>query len=118
MRKMLVTAIACLFLVSMFQTGADGQAYYRTEFSKKYKTELAGTKLTCGVCHANGGKNKKKRNDYGSAVQKALGAKKVKDKAKISKALDEAAKKESHMKGKTFGDLIKAGTLPAEPEKK
>jgi hypothetical protein len=118
MKKVFSVAVVCLFLVSMFQSGADGQATYRSEFAKKYKKEYGTTKLTCGVCHADGGKNKKKRNNYGLAVQKALGAKKVKDKAKINKALDAAAKVESHIKGKKFGDLIKDGKLPAEPEKK
>ena len=118
MRKVLSVAVICLFAVSMFQSGAEGRAQYRGEFAKKYAKELGKTKVTCGACHLDGGKNKKKRNNYGAALGAAVVKKNQKDKAIIGKALDAAAKKESHIKGKSFGDLIKEGKLPGEPEKK
>lgn len=117
MRKIFGVAVICLFVVSIFQSGADGRPQYRAEFEGKYKGDLGTTKVTCGACHPDEGKDKKKRNNYGAAFEKIV-AKNEKDKDAINKALDEVAKKDSHVKGKTFGDLIKEGKLPAEPEKK
>jgi hypothetical protein len=67
--------------------------------------------VKCGVCHV--GASKKNRNDYGKAIVKALDGKKaVKDKDAIVDVLKTAAK-EKNSDGKTYGDLLDAGELPA-----
>jgi len=57
--------------------------------------------------------NKKKRNNYGMALRKALGKKNVKKSDVIKKALKSIESGKSAVAGKTFGDLLKAGKLPA-----
>jgi tRNA U54 and U55 pseudouridine synthase Pus10 len=98
--------VACSLSIS----GAQARKQDNTEFKKKYSKDLKGQTLNCGVCH---GKSKKMCNNYGKAVEKHLKAKNVKG-AAVGAALDKAAKDPSHEKGKTFGDRIKAGMLPAE----
>lgn len=73
----------------------------------------------CNVCHE--GMDKKKKNEFGTAVGKFLkkgdfagdGAKYKGDEAdkKIAEGLDEAIK-EKHSGGKTYKDLIESGKLP------
>lgn len=106
---------ACLFAFAvMSTTQLVGQMHYAKElykldedFAKKHGK--AG-KISCAVCHPS--KSKKDRNNYGAAMTKALGAKKVKDLVKIKAALEKIAKEKSATEGKTFGDLIKKGELP------
>lgn len=105
---------ACLFAV-MLATSSEVSARptYKSAFEKAFP-ELAkkhgkNNKLTCAVCHPV--KDKKKRNDYGVAMTKALGKKNEKDKDKLKEAL----KKTGEMKnkdGKTYAELIKDGKLP------
>lgn len=108
---MLATAVAlCLSIGSP----AAARPNYNKAFQAKYPDLAAAKEAKCGVCHA--GMDKKVRNDYGKAVGKALGAKKVTDATKIDNALDTAAGEASAISGKTFGDLIKDGKLPASKE--
>jgi hypothetical protein len=74
-----------------FPGAANGRLQYYGEFAEKYadKKKLFES-IKCGVCHGQNGANKKKLNDYGTAVGKALGGKNVKDKETIQKALKEA----------------------------
>jgi len=111
---------------------ADARPKYLKGFKKEYKdlvkklkkqskaeTDKAKKKklkVNCFVCHY--GKKKKNRNDYGDAMGKALGKKKVKEADLIEKALKKIEKGKSSVKGKTFGDLIKAGKLPGTAPKK
>lgn len=109
----------CLFAFAvMTSTQSVGQLQYAKElykldedFGKKHGKS---GKVSCAVCHPS--KSKKDRNNYGAALTKALGAKKVKDTEKIKKALEKVAKEKSATEGKTFGDLIKAGELPGTKE--
>ena len=57
--------------------------------------------------------DKKEKNNYGAAFGKALGAKNEKDGEKIKAALIKAEGEKSAVDGKTFGDLLKDGKLPA-----
>jgi hypothetical protein len=100
-----------LAIVSVVQLGnqADARQPYFKAFVAKYP-DFKGADGKCNICHK--GTEKKNRNDYGAAVGKALGAKNVKDVDAINTALDTAAKDPSPVDGKTFGDLIKDGTLP------
>ncbi len=111
MRKLVscvvIVAVAGLMLLSQ---PAQARMEYFNAFKGKY-SNLSKENLDkkCGICH---GANKKMRSDYANAVEKALGAKMVKDMEKINKALDEAAKGDAG-DGKTYGDLLKDGKLPA-----
>ena len=118
MQRVIAGAIVFSAVVSLFCSGVEGRPQYRAEFGKKYSASLLGQKLTCGVCHFDDGKDKTKRNNYGKAVEKHLGAKNVKAPNAIDAAFDKAGLDPSLEKDKTFGDRIKAGLLPAEPELK
>jgi len=109
--------LTCAF-VFIGQKSVHARAQYKAAFEKAYpdlKKKL-GKKVSCAVCHPT--KKKKERNNYGAAVGKAVfskavgGKKNEKDKDKLKKALEAAAKEKSATKGKTFGDLIKDGKLP------
>jgi hypothetical protein len=99
-------------------TEVDARPKYKELFEQKYPG-LAGevAKVKCGVCHPPGAEEMKKvRNDFGQALGKALGAKNVADNDAITKALSSIEAEKSATEGKTFGDLIKAGTLPGKNE--
>lgn len=82
------------------------------ELAKKHGTN---GKLSCAVCHP--GKSKKDRNNYGVAFGGKLEKSNETDAAKITAALEAAAKLDSATKDKTFGDLIEALELPGTDEK-
>jgi len=91
---------------------AEARPQYLKAFTQKYsKVAEQAMTLKCGVCHGSSGKNKKVVSDYGKALAKALGAKNVKGEEELSKALDEAGEKDAG-DGKTYKDLLEAGTLP------
>lgn len=114
-------ALFGLMLVAS-QNSAEARPQYlkhKTEPEKSFLGMYPDVKeaetLKCGVCHPE--KSKKVRNNYGKAIQKALGDKKNEmDADKIAAALKEAEKAPSGTEGKTFGDLLKAGQLPDPPE--
>lgn len=96
----------------------DARPKYKETFEKKYPA-LAGevNKVKCGVCHPpNAAEKKKVRNNYGQSLQKALNAKNVGNVEVIMKALTAIEAEKSASEGKSFGDLIKAGTLPGKNE--
>lgn len=85
---------------------------YNKEFWVHYAKQInAHAGVKCVACHE--GTDKKNRNIYGKAVKDALGESGVKDPAKIKAAFDKVAKEKSAIDGKTFGDLINDGKLPA-----
>ena len=95
---------------------------FQEEFVSLYAPEgspLAAEveRVKCDVCHV--GKDKKERNVYGQALDERLDKKADKnDKEKIRKMLEEVAALPSDPAkpdSPTFGDLIKAGKLPAAP---
>jgi len=102
-----------LLLVGLNQ--AQARPKYRSVFKKAYPKVASSNKVTCAVCHVvvNKKVNKKKRNNYGTALMKALGKKNVKKTDAINKALKKIESAKSAVAGKTFGDLLKAGKLPA-----
>jgi hypothetical protein len=109
---------------------------FKIAFEKRYTEEngneefkAAVKKEACNVCHVKGEK-KDERNAYGEALSKLIPGeaqqrlKDASDKAteeeKILKELEEAFVKvetqkvdEKKADSPTFGDLLKAGTLPA-----
>lgn len=114
-RAVVVFSLAAAGLLIVAIQSAQARPQYKSSFEKKYTSvaEKNGKngKLTCTVCHPE--KDKKVRNNYGDALTKALGKKNEKDKGAIDKAMDDAATKPSAVSGKTFGDLMAAGMLPA-----
>ena len=70
-------------------------------------------KTKCNVCHEPTQKSKKFRNAYGAELAKIM-TENEKDEAKVVEALDTVAKEKSCVDGKTYGDVIKEGKLPAE----
>ena len=122
MRKILKVRTVCMFAaavaVAMLSVNLE-KAQARPNFPGVFAKQYPGLKdqvkkVKCAVCHPKKDNKKKKiRNNYGKALKKALGATKVKDKKKIAAAMEKIEKKDSAVKGMSFGDLIKAGKLPA-----
>lgn len=90
------------------------------EVDPEFRTAVR--KAGCFVCHVKGEKKEEARNEYGNALHEYLDAEnfdKERIKAepeKVEKEILEAFKKVAEKKskdGKTFGDKIKAGSLPA-----
>lgn len=112
MRKVgvLLCAAAAIAIVSN-GTPAQARPQYNKNFKDTYGKKVGDEKVNCGVCHGEGGKNKKVVSDYAKAFGEALGGKNIKDDAKIVEALNETAKKE-YEPGKTYGALLEKGELP------
>lgn len=99
-------------------TPVDARPKYKAMFEEKYPG-LAGevAKVKCGVCHPPGAAEKMKvRNNFGQALGKVLNAKNVSENETILDALAKIEAEKSGTEGKTFGELIKAGTLPGKNE--
>jgi hypothetical protein len=118
-RSMAFLVVAAVLVVTA--QDASARPKYLSVVNSKY-TDLAkkvGTdgKLACTLCHpAKDNAKKKIRNNYGAAVGKSLDKTNEMDEDKIKKALDKAEGEKSATDGKTFGDLIKDGTLPGTDE--
>lgn len=111
--KNLMFVLASVAIVGLFSAApqqAEARPQYLKAFTGKYDIAEAKEKK-CGVCHGEGGKNKKTVSEYGKALGKALGAKNVKSADDIATALDAAAKADAG-DGKTFDDFLKEGKLP------
>lgn len=90
---------------------ADARPPYCKAFIDHYTNVTAAAQTKCGICHD--GNDKKVRNNYGMAMEAALPGKNCKDDAAIKAALVKIEGEMSAVAGKTFGDLLKAGQLPA-----
>ena len=111
-------ALAALFGAALLVPAPEAQARpkHMSIFAKLYEKELDKDlvkKTKCNVCHEKTQKSKKFRNPYGMELSKLM-EKNEKDEAKVTEALKKAAEKKSCVEGKTYGDLIKDGKLPAE----
>lgn len=113
MRKVLTMLTVIAVAGAMFMVDARpvlAQKQYMDEMKKKYEpVSKLIDEQKCGVCH---GKQKTQRSEFAKALEKALGEKKVKDAEKIQKAFDAVGDQE-YADGKKYGDLLKAGSLPA-----
>lgn len=127
--KKLNVALMCLVVVGMGVANAWAVPAFDAAFKKMYCEGNSNAKFVeavgaakCDVCH--NGKDKKVRNEYGQAVGKFLkkgdfggDSKKYDPKSEEGmKVLAEGLKKaegEKAASGKTFGEIIKAGELPA-----
>ena len=90
---------------------ADARPQYCKTFIGHYANVKAAADTKCAICHE--GDDKKARNNYGAALDAALPGKNCKDDAAIKEALVKIEGEKSAVDGKTFGDLLKAGQLPA-----
>ncbi|MBI3469129.1 MAG: hypothetical protein HY000_39495 [Planctomycetes bacterium] len=120
--KKVVTKLALMSVVGMAVIAlmtcltvepAQARVKYSTAFKAAYP-ELKG--VTCFTCHDKDPESptsRKLRNAYGVALEHALGKKNVLDVEVIKTALTKAEAEKSPDNGKTFGDIIKAGKLPA-----
>lgn len=126
MRKLVVTAFVMAMFLGLVNTSAKAIPPFNEAFKKAYlgdnKSALfaAADKVKCNVCHE--GTNKKMKNEYGVALGKLLKkgdfSKELIDANPEGKAKEiaDALKKveaEKAKDGKTFGEKLKAGTLPA-----
>lgn len=119
-RSVAVVVVAAAILV-VSASDAAARPKYLTVANSKYPdlVKKFGTdgKLNCGLCHTTKDNAKKKiRNNFGAAVGKNLEKSNESDEAKIKSALEKAEGEKSATEGKTFGDLIKDGSLPGTDE--
>ena len=107
-----VTLIAvAMVALAVTSKPAEARPGYKKAFEKTYPK----VKADCNICHDKAKPmDKKLRNDYGKALDEALGEENVKDAKKVQKALKEVEGKDSKVEGKTYGDLLKSGKRPAE----
>lgn len=94
--------------------------------SKKFLDAVGMLKMKCDVCHKPGADKKAKDhglNDFGEAMHKSINFKDLKaaltakDNAKVQELFKAGYTKaiaEKNAEGKTYGELIKAGTLPGK----
>jgi CRISPR/Cas system CSM-associated protein Csm2 small subunit len=123
--RRLLTVIASL-TVAILATTAARPAFAIKQFFDEFKELYVNAEggdaekalaeavetAKCNVCHF--GKSKKNRNAYGEALDEFLDKKDDKDnKEKIREVLEKVAAMEGP-DGKTFGDRMKAGMLPAD----
>jgi hypothetical protein len=107
--------------------GLLGDALKDNADATKFLAEVGKLRMKCDVCHRPGVDKAKAKdhglNDFGEAMHKSLDIKafkdaiKAKDKDAQVKLLKEGVAKASAEKnadGKTFGELIKAGSLPGK----
>ena len=112
MRVVMVTGVVAGLAVG-FNARVEARPNYKKTFDATYPDVVKnaeGGKTNCLVCHE--GDDKKKRNNYGEALSKNI-TKMEKDEAKVKEALTKTEKEKSAIEGKTFGDLLKEGKLPA-----
>jgi hypothetical protein len=124
--KKLGLALVCLFIVGLVAHSAVARPDYKKAADAKWgESKIAEILKTekCNMCHY--GKTKKNRNDLGKALMKCgLSEEKYaemkSDKEKLAEYVTEVltkVEKEKSSKGKTFGELIKAGEDPStDPE--
>ncbi|HWL07486.1 MAG TPA: hypothetical protein VNQ76_03710 [Planctomicrobium sp.] len=107
-----IASLMCLFAPHQ----AEARPPYMKGFNEKYgeveTIKARAEELKCGVCHGEGGKNKKVVSDYGKALGQALGGKNVKEAEKIAKAYETIEAKKDNGSDKTYGEELKAGKLP------
>jgi hypothetical protein len=107
----LIGVFTTLAMLAALSTAQARPLYCKT-FIGKYDKVVEAKTAKCAICHPKP-KEKKQRNNYGSAMGKLLGAKNQKDAKKIIEAMAKTEALKSAVEGKTFGDLLKEGKLPA-----
>ena len=123
MKRCAIFFLVGLVAVLMNMTGRQVSARpeYKARFDEATKSTKAASVIKeakCNNCHY--GSSKKNRNEFGQAVNKFMNAETFKsireNRDELNKKVDAALKsalKEKSKKGKTFGELIDSGSLPA-----
>jgi len=111
-----IELVVCAGIVAAVAAiGVSPRVEARPPYCKAFIGHYTGVKAAadtkCGICHV--GEDKKMRNNYGMALAAALPGKNVKDDDAIKAALVKIEGEKSAVTGKTFGDLLEAGELPA-----
>ena len=114
-KSLWIMALICFCIVGMVLFTSHQPAEARNKFVKVFAKTYPDLKPLvkkekCKICHP--AKKKKELNKYGEAMGKVLPKKNSKDEEAIKKSLTDIEDKESDVKGKTFGELIKDGKLP------
>jgi hypothetical protein len=116
--------VAVIVAAGAFVPSASALPPFNKEWMGKYKESSKNAKFVeaidtakCNVCHE--GESKKMKNEYGKAVGKYLSKAKYneikEDEAAAKKYILEGLQKaeaEKNGGGKTFGEMMKAGSLP------
>ena len=124
MKKVCVSLLVGLIAIAWCVNSASALPPFNVEWKAKYvegngKSSFVEAVNTakCNVCHQ--GTSKKEHNEYGKAVKKYLTKAKYmeikEDEAAGKKYIIECLQKaeaEKSATGKTWGELLKAGTLP------
>jgi len=124
MKKVCVSLLLGLIAVAWSVNSASALPPFNKEWTAKYVEGNSNAKFLeavstakCNVCHQ--GTSKKEHNEYGKAVKKYLTKAKYteikEDEAAGKKYIIESLQKaeaEKSASGKTWGELLKAGTLP------
>jgi hypothetical protein len=124
MKKVCVCLVLGLITVAWSIQSASALPPFNKEWTAKYVEGNSNAKFVeavstakCNVCHE--GTSKKQHNAYGKAVQKYLTKAKYneikEDEAAAKKYILEGLQKaeaEKNASGKTYGELLKGGTLP------
>jgi len=106
----LIAVVVAGFVLASGMSAVEARPKYKAVFEKKYPKVGESNKIDCGVCHP--GKEKKEKNNYGDALGKVVGKNEA-DEKKVEEALGKIEGEKSAVEGKTFGDLLKDGKLPA-----
>ena len=120
MKKVCALVLLTLIAIVWSWQSASALPPFNKEWVAKYNAGEKNSSFVeakCNVCHT--GMSKKEKNEYGKAVGKFL------TKAKYKEIQEEEAKAKSYIleglqkaegekssSGKTYGELLKAGTLP------
>jgi hypothetical protein len=125
MKRFATLAVVCLvaFVLNLMMQKASARPAYPkrlAEVTKNAKAADAIKEQKCNACHDP--KDKKKRNDFGKAVNKNLTKDDFMslkdDMEKLNKKVDDAIKaalKEKSSDGKkTYGEMIEAGEVPVK----
>jgi arylsulfatase A-like enzyme len=96
---------------------AAARPKYKIEFDRQYPQVKASHRTTCLVCHkpkagSSSLPDPKQHNNYGSALKQVVRKNEL-DSARIQAALKQTEREASATRGRTFGDLLTAGSLPA-----
>ena len=123
MKRFAILAVVGLmaFVLNLVQTASARPVYPARlqEVIKDSKAAAAVKEQKCNACHDP--KDKKKRNDFGKAINKHITKDDFdnlkSDMPKLAKKIEDAIKaslKEKSPSGKTFGELIEAGEVPVK----
>lgn len=124
MKKVCVCLVLSLIGVAFSMQSASALPPFNKEWVAKYNPgdppkNAAYAEAKCNVCHA--GESKKMKNEYGKTVGKFLTKAKYNEikenEAEAKKYILEGlakAEAEKAASGKSYGELLKAGELPAK----